>query len=238
MHEISLWTTLMIGLVLGLKHALDVDHVVAVSTLVARERSLWRSAFIGAVWGVGHTATLLAMGLLIIVLGLKISDGVAQILETGVAAMLIFLGARTLWQWKAGQGHICAHDHGSGAHAHFHLHGEHLCAQDAAQDASSGRQSFLVGAVHGLSGSAELMLLVLATIRQPIWALVYIGVFGLGMIAAMFAMTTLFSGFLSLSGRANGVGWAAIDGGLRGLTGAASLGFGLYLAANMAREII
>ena len=236
MQEVSLWTTLGIGLALGLKHALDVDHVVAVSTLVARERSLWRSTLVGAIWGAGHTATLLAMGLLIIVLGLKISDGVAQTLQAGVALMLIFLGARTLWAWKSGRGHICAHAHSeeSGAHVHFHRYGEHACAQDA----SSGRQSFLVGAVHGLSGSAELMLLVLATIRQPLWALVYIGVFGLGMIAAMFAMTTLFSGFLSLSGRARGASWAAIDRTLRGLCGAASLGFGLYLAASMARELI
>lgn len=241
MHEVSLWTTLGIGLALGLKHALDVDHVVAVSTLVARERSLWRSTLVGAIWGAGHTATLLLMGLLIIVLGLKISDGAARMLQAGVALMLIFLGARTLWAWKSGRGHVCAHDHGGGEHVHFHRRGEHLCAEDSQnspaprQDATSGRQSFLVGAVHGLSGSAELMLLVLATIRHPLWALIYIGVFGLGMIAAMFAMTTIFSGFLSLSSRAKGTSWAAIDGGMRGLCGAASLGFGLYLASNLAR---
>lgn len=242
----SLWPTLLIGLALGLKHALDVDHVVAVSTLVARERNVWRSTLIGAVWGAGHTATLLAMGLLIIVLGLRISDGVARVLESGVALMLIFLGARTLWQWKTGRGHVCAHDHGSGSggHVHFHVHGEHACALDEAgaapklsAKATSGRQSFLVGAVHGLSGSAELMLLVLATIREPLWALLYIGVFGLGMMAAMLAMTTLFSGFLSLSNRFQNTSWNAIDRGLRGLTGVASLGFGIHLAIQIAHEI-
>lgn len=227
----SLLATLVIGFVLGLRHALDTDHVVAVSTLVARERSVWKSTLVGAIWGLGHTATLLVMGILIIVLGLEISANVAHWLEISVAAMLIFLGARTLWQWK--QGHT---------RTHFHPKSGHFCTdethapqqRDGARSDGAHRQSFLVGMVHGLSGSAELMLLVLATIRHPLWALTYVAIFGLGMICAMFALTTLFSFALGLTNKFRRGGWNQIDGGLRALTGAASLGFGSYLLWNSA----
>jgi len=88
--------------------------------------------------------------------------------------------------------------------------------------------------VHGLSGSAELMLLVLATIRQPAWALTYVVIFGFGMMFAMFALTALFSFAPGVSSRLARGGWNRIDGSLRGLTGIASLGFGCYLLWNIA----
>lgn len=226
----SLLATLGLGFVLGLRHALDADHVVAVSTLVARERSVWRSTRIGAIWGLGHTFTLFVMGILIIVLGLQISEFWAEKLELAVAAMLIFLGARTLWQWKRGEGHFCTHQHDGHAHTHFHRFGEHECAQETApQRDSSPKQSFLVGTVHGLSGSAELMLLVLTTIRQPTWALAYIVIFGLGMMCAMFVLTTLFAAALEWTSRIEGAHWNRINVGVRVLTGVISLGFGAHL---------
>ena len=106
-----MWTTLGISFILGLKHALDTDHVVAVSTLVTRENSFWRSSIVGAVWGLGHTLTLLIMVLIVIVivLGWKIPNHVVQWLEMGVALMLIFLGARALWEWRRGDAHLCAY---------------------------------------------------------------------------------------------------------------------------------
>lgn len=229
---VSLSATLLVGFALGLRHALDTDHVVAVSTLVAREKSVWKSSRIGAAWGLGHTATLFLMGAAILALGLRIPPSVAPLLETAVAFMLIFLGVRTLWQWKRGEGHFCTHEHGQGySHTHFHTQGEHECEVKTIPLKSAGtvKQPFLVGAVHGLSGSAELMLLVLATIRHPLWALVYIAVFGLGMMVAMFFMTTLFSLALGFAARFKGAGWSRIDSGMRALTGAASLGFGAYL---------
>lgn len=229
---VSLAATLAVGFALGLRHALDTDHVVAVSTLVAREKSVWKSTRIGAAWGLGHTATLFLMGALILVLGLRIPSSVGPLLETAVAWMLIFLGARTLWQWRRGEGHFCTHKHEKGhSHTHFHKKGEHECADETApvKRASAGRGSFWVGAVHGLSGSAELMLLVLATIRHPLWALVYITVFGLGMMVAMFFMTALFSFALGFASRFKGAKWSRIDFGLRAFTGVVSLGFGAYL---------
>lgn len=226
----TLLATLGIGFTLGLRHALDTDHLVAVSTLVARERSFWRSTRIGAVWGLGHTATLFVMGLLILALGLRLPERAGVWIETAVAAMLIFLGARTLWLWKRGEGHFCAHGHEGHAHAHFHEHGRHPCADENAPKPAegAGKQSFWVGVVHGLSGSAELMLLVLSTIRHPVWALVYIAVFGLGMMVAMFALTAILARLLGFTARFQN-GWTRVDLGLRALTGVASLGFGAFL---------
>lgn len=250
MENVSLWTTLGVGFVLGLKHALDTDHVVAVSTLVAREGGFWRSSIVGALWGLGHTLTLLIMGLVVIVLGWKIPDSTAQWLEMGVALMLMILGARALWEWRRGDAHLCVHSHDEGEsahdHAHFHRHGEHACAHDkeltsSTQTSGNGdnskpvarrnrkMQSFLVGTVHGLSGSAALMLLVLSTIRHPLWGLTYIAVFGSGMMISMFAMSAVFSFALSLTARWSKSGWGALDRTLRVATGAASLSFGLYL---------
>lgn len=240
----SLFATLLLGFILGLRHALDIDHIVAVSTLVAREKNFWRSTRIGAIWGLGHTATLLVMGLLIIVLGLHISEGLAFWLQMAVAAMLIFLGAKTLWDIKTGRGHFCTHHHQDGAtHTHFHRHGEHACAkslshhkpneadnkQQTQRPTAANLQSFWVGMIHGLSGSAELMLLILATIRYPAWALAYIASFGAGMIVAMFAITSVLSCVFGWAGRQNQVLWMRIDRGLRALTGTTSLSFGCYL---------
>lgn len=233
----TLLATLLIGFTLGLRHALDTDHMVAVSTLVARERSIWKSTKIGAVWGLGHTATLLVMGVLIIVLGLKIPESLVPYLEVAVAAMLIFLGARTFWQLMRGQGHFCTHNHGeTHVHTHFHQFGAHECADEPNVIKRDGahRQSFLVGMVHGLSGSAELMLLVLATIRQPVWALTYIAMFGMGMMVAMFLITTAFALALDFTSRSKVASWKQIDLGLRALTGAASCGFGAYLLWGIA----
>lgn len=246
----SLLATLGVGFGLGLKHALDTDHLVAVSTLVARERNFWRATRIGAVWGLGHTATLFAMGLLIVILGLQIPESIQPYLKSAVAAMLIFLGARTLRDLLKGDGHVCLHEHEGHTHAHFHRHGEHECAQkDAAQNNDNRdlqktphhgahRQSFLVGLVHGLSGSAELMLLVLTTIRHPMWGLAYIAIFGIGMMVGMFALTTLFSCALRWSHHLAERGLPSFDRVMRGATGLASLGFGLHLAFGIARELV
>lgn len=226
MIPVSLLATLAVGFALGLRHALDPDHIVAVSTLVAQERGFWRSSRIGAVWGLGHTVTLLVMGLLIVGLGLRVSPNMEHWLEFAVAAMLIFLGGRTLWQWLNQRrtkplphtGHVHWDGHSGDTLTVSHPHGE-----------GSARQSFLIGIVHGLSGSAELMLLVLATIRQPVWALVYVGIFGLGMMLAMFALTALFSMVFNWTRqKPNGL-WHQFHGALCVLTGVASAGLGLRL---------
>lgn len=154
-------TAIILGALLGLRHATDADHVVAVTAIVARERSLARAAGIGALWGIGHTLTLLVVGGTIVAFRLVIPPRIGLGLEFSVALMLITLGFTT------------------------------LRARDDAPRATI--RPFLVGLVHGLAGSAAVVLLVLATIRGTVASLVYLFVFGLGTILGMMVVTMLLA---------------------------------------------
>ncbi len=190
------WLTLSylgIGFAFGVKHALDADHLAAVSTIVTRERTIVRSALIGGLWGVGHTISLLAAGILVIVLHVQIAPTLSRWLETGVAVMLIVLGANALRRLAIG-GEIAmdAHPHGSHVHVHPHIH-------DAEGPAHSHHRiglpvrPLLVGMVHGMAGSAALMLLVLATIPSTLGQLAYVATFGVGSIGGMLIMSALLA---------------------------------------------
>src|SRR5262249_27181979 len=164
----GLLPVLGLGLLLGLKHATDPDHIVAVTTFVTEERSLLRSCWIGAFWGVGHTLSLAVAGVVVIFLRINISEWLAARLELLVAAMLVVLGSRALLQAIRGKSQMHSHQH-------------------------SGLKPLLVGLVHGAAGSAALMLLVLSTIRSPFEAFIYILVFGLGSILGMLAISFLLA---------------------------------------------
>jgi high-affinity nickel-transport protein len=158
------FTAILLGALLGLRHATDADHVVAVTAIVARERSLKRAAWVGALWGIGHTLTLVLVGGAIVAFRLVIPPRVGLGLEFGVALMLILLGFNNLRQ----------HTHGTSQ--------------------ETGRvRPLMVGLVHGLAGSAAVALLVLATIRGTLEALAYLFVFGLGTIAGMVAVTVILA---------------------------------------------
>ena len=150
-----------IAFLMGLRHAMDADHVVAVATIVARRRSIWYAGSIGALWGLGHTLTILVAGAAIILAGLVVPARVGLWLEFAVALMLVGLGLRNVF---------------GGA---------------PRRDASSrpAVKPLLVGVVHGLAGSAGAALLVLAIIPEPWWAVASLGLFGAGTIAGMTVMT-------------------------------------------------
>ena len=156
-------TAIALGALLGLRHATDADHVVAVTAIVARERKLSRAAWVGALWGIGHTFTLLVVGGAIVAFRLVIPPRVGLGLEFGVAMMLILLGFAN------------------------------LRAKDGAPSDRPAVRPFLVGLVHGLAGSAAVALLVLATIRTTVSALAYLLVFGLGTVLGMVVVTVLFA---------------------------------------------
>lgn len=216
-----------LGFVLGLRHALDVDHLAAVSTLVSQRGGLWRSSLIGAVWGLGHTAALLAAGVAVIALHAEIPPSVAQVLELGVAAMLVGLGLNLLWTlWWGGTLHLHAHDHGGRHHVHPHRHAAGETPSDAQHHAVRVRRPFLVGLVHGLAGSAALMLAVLASIPSPTVALAYILVFGAGSVGGMMVMSTLLGLPLALASER----FARAELALRAVAGLGSVGIGLLLA--------
>jgi hypothetical protein len=222
---------LALGFALGLRHALDVDHLAAVSTIVTARRSLWRSALVGVVWGLGHTSALLAVAIGVIALHAEIPPLVAQLLELGVAAMLLVLGAQLLRTVVRGEAlHLHVHTHAGRPHAHPHVH---RGALDDHEHGPSHRRPFLVGLVHGLAGSAALMLAVAATIPDPLLALGYVGVFGAGSIGAM-AVT---SALIAIPSLAASTRLTRADRWIRGGAALASLGVGMQLAWEIGREV-
>lgn len=223
--SLAMWTSpttvLGLGFLLGLRHALDVDHLAAVSTIVSQRRNLWRSSLVGVVWGIGHTTSLLAVALVVIGLHMEIPALVSQLLELGVAVMLVGLGVRLLHAVVRGDAlHAHAHDHTGLAHAHPHLHPAGVTHHD---HTPGHRQPFVVGLVHGLAGSSALMLAVAAAIPDPTVAVVYVVVFGLGSIGGMAVTSTLFAiPSLVASKRYRGAdrwvrGWAAVTSVVVGL---------------------
>ena len=211
---------LFLGFFLGMRHATDADHVIAIATIVSRERSLAGSALIGAAWGVGHTITVMAVGAAIIVFGVVIPPQLGLSMEFAVGIMLVLLGVFTLTGMgrsvSASHGvagvpaldlHDHPHAHGDYVHRHQHGHGPgaHGHADEhtplARLDCIGLRRiafyawlrPFAVGLVHGLAGSAAVALMVLSIIREPVAALGYLLLFGLGTIVGMMLITLILS---------------------------------------------
>ena len=184
MLDTEFLTILGLGLVLGLRHALDTDHLAAVSTILTQRPSLGASGMVGFSWGLGHTVVLLVAGAVVLVLRVSIPEPVAIAAEFGVGMMLVFLGGRLAIRLIRERWHIHAHDH-DGAQ-HMHLHGHALV-----EDHGHGRwwrdsiRPFCIGMAHGLAGSAALLLLVLSSAQSVSEGLTYIAVFGLGSIIGM-----------------------------------------------------
>jgi high-affinity nickel-transport protein len=207
----------LLGFVLGVQHATDPDHLVAVATIVTRERRFAAGALVGVLWGVGHALTLGAAGAVIIAFGLTPAAGMATGLELLVAAMLVLLGVLRLRDAARGletvsPEHLRAdHEHGGAevVHSHSHLHGAdahrhpHLHPSRRLlvgwRDGRLPTRALFVGAIHGMAGSAAVSLLVLATLRSVWGAVLYLGIFGLGTILGMTALTAVMAFPVSLA---------------------------------------
>ena len=154
-----------LGFLLGMRHAADPDHIVAVTTLVARNRGVRSAALVGLTWGAGHTFTVFAVGSPIILLGLAIPAGVSLSLELLVCAMLVGLGVANVLDARAQR-------------------------RNGAKAETAGLQRpLLVGLVHGLAGSAAVALLVLTTIQSRAWSVLYLLVYGVGTMIGMMLIT-------------------------------------------------
>ncbi len=226
----SLVTALGLGLLLGLRHALDADHVAAVSTLVSRERGLVRSCLLGAFWGAGHTLALLGAGIAVIAFKLTITPGVEEALERTVGLVLVLLGGHVLLRALGGlRVHGHEHTHDGVAHRHAHLH---VGSSDAAHVhlIQLGGRPFVVGLLHGLAGSAALTLLVLGTIPSPIGALAYIVVFGVGSTAGML----LLSGLVGLPVALAAHGAHRLQTAIQVVAGIGSAALGVWMLAGPA----
>lgn len=190
----------VLGFLLGVRHAVDPDHVVAVSTIATRATSFRRAAGVGALWGVGHTLTILTVGGAIILLRLTISPRVGLAMELSVALMLILLGFQNL-----------------------------ASARQANAPAPSVARPFVVGMVHGMAGSAAVVLLVLSTVRDTWWALAYLTLFGLGTVLGMVIVTATIAlpASLALARVKNARRWLTLASGV------ASVTLGVLLASEL-----
>ena len=235
--SVGTFALLALGLLFGLKHATEVDHVVAVSTIVSEHRSVLRSALVGGLWGVGHTAALIVVGILVLVFRVAIPQRVANWLEFGVALMIIALGVLAITRVlrKRADIHLHRHSHDGESHVHVHFHDhatEHANLASAAAPPHShaialiGFKPLLVGAMHGLAGSAALTLLVLTQIQSISLGLFYLALFGLGSTAGMLLMSGLIGLPFALSGRR----LTSINYGLQTVAGTVSIAFGLWYA--------
>jgi hypothetical protein len=251
----ELLAVISLGFFLGMRHATDPDHVIAVTTIVARHRTLTGAVAIGAAWGFGHTITILIVGGGIILFGWVIPARVGLSMEFSVGLMLILLGVmnlrgvltyvrRTIIPGHRHPDHVHTHAHSHGDYVHTHIHGHdpeiHPHSPDRTPIAWIDRhladlqlyrlaRPLVVGVVHGLAGSAAVALLVLATIGIPRWAIFYLLVFGLGTIVGMMLMT----GLIALPFVSNHTRVARIQGWFRWASGIISLAFGLYLVLQI-----
>ena len=247
----GVFAVLALGFMLGVRHATDPDHVVAVTTIVAGQRSVRRAAAVGAVWGVGHTLTIFLVGSAIILFEWVIPPRLGLGMEMAVAVMLVVLGVLNLTgtlRWIRRQRlpakthtHVHSHAHSHGDYVHTHPHGHapdsHPHADEATPLARMDRalgaaapyrlvRPLVVGIVHGLAGSAAVALLILAAIQTPIWSIAYLLIFGVGTIAGMMLITAAISLPFALTG-----GQAArLENSLRVASGLISLAFGLVVA--------
>jgi hypothetical protein len=199
-------SVLLLGLLLGVRHATDADHVVAVTTIVARERRLWAASLVGALWGLGHTATVFVVGGTIALLELAVPPRLGLAMELAVAAMLVALGIATLVRPRA--------------HPH---------ADDRASTRRGLWRALLVGTVHGLAGSAAIALLVMTTIRGTRGMLLYLAVFGAGTVVGMVVLTTAIALPFSLTARRH----ERAHVWLTRATGLASVALGAALAFDL-----
>ncbi len=251
---VSLLTVIGVGFLLGMRHATDPDHVIAVTTIVSRQQSIRRAGLIGILWGIGHTLTILFVGAAIILFNLAIPPRVGLTMEFAVGLMLIFLGILNLTgvtQWitnrftpahtHAGAVHAHPHKHGVDAHAHIHGHNPevHMHFEQKPEGnlqkalARIGLYQLLrplvVGLVHGLAGSAAVALLVLATIRDPRWAIIYLLIFGVGTIAGMMLITMIIAAPFAYTGKR----FINFNRGLTVASGLISVAFGLFITVHI-----
>ena len=224
----SIAVALGVGFLQGLRHALDADHLVAVSTIVSEHKSLLRSSLVGTFWGLGHTAALAVVSVLIIMLRPTIPESALPYLEAPVAVMLVVLGASAIWRARRDGGwkiHTHTHHHDQSQHRHLHIH-NHSDHEHRHQLIRLGRRPFLVGVVHGLAGSAVITLAVVAAIPSVALGLTWLLVFGVGTVGGMWVMSAAISLPFILTARR----FSAINGAIRLLAGLFSIALGLIVA--------
>lgn len=228
-------TLLLLGFLIGMRHALEADHVAAVASLATRAGSVAETVRQGAAWGLGHTLTLFLFGSAVLLLDLAMPETLAHWLEFAVGVMLVGLGIDVLWRLWRKRVHFHVHRHPDGT-THFHAHshagdpaphdpGHH----DHEHPRSLPLRALLVGLMHGMAGSAALILLTLQTVDSPLTGLVYMALFGIGSIAGMAALSVFIA--IPLRRSAERLTWA--HHGLQAAIGVGTMALGLHIVADL-----
>jgi ABC-type nickel/cobalt efflux system permease component RcnA len=205
----SLLSILLLGFLLGIKHAIEPDHVIAVSTIASESKSLKRSVFAGVYWGIGHTATLFIVGMFLIAAKNTITDTVALSLEFTVGIMLVSLGLNSILKFMKNPSHHTHDIPNQVKKNHTHV------------------KSFFIGLVHGLAGSAAMVLLTMSTVSTVWEGALYILIFGCGTVLGMLSFSTVIGvPFILTSGK-------KINRNLNNLAGIISILFGFYYMYNL-----
>jgi ABC-type nickel/cobalt efflux system permease component RcnA len=225
----ALLGSLGFGLVIGLRHAFEADHIAAVGSMISERGGARRALRTGVLWGAGHSISILVAGILVLGLRVAISESMSRLLEGGVAVMIVFLGGAAISRALRDRAdiHRHTHTHGGRTHTHLHVHGpevEHL-PSDPGHARPAGIKPLLVGVMHGLAGSAALTLVVLTQTRSVILGLAYFTAFGIGSIGGM----ALMSAAISLPFRAT-VSRPALNLSIRVAAGGLGVAFGLFYA--------
>ncbi|MDQ6988568.1 MAG: urease accessory protein [Mariprofundaceae bacterium] len=189
-------SVLLLGFLLGMRHAVEADHVAAVASMSTQTNSLKEAMKLGATWGLGHTLTLFLFGSIVIFSTSVIPDTLALSLEFVVGIMLVFLGMDVIRRMRKERIHFHLHKHHDGiTHFHAHAHpdeGAHTAsAHNHAHKKGFHMRSLFVGMMHGMAGSAALIILTLQTVETPLMGLVYIALFGFGSVVGMAALATM-----------------------------------------------
>lgn len=235
-------SAVFIGMLIGLRHSTDGDHVVAVSTMARDYRSIFKGLWVGVSWGLGHSTPLLILGILVLFIKQSVLEAFASIsgiFEFGVAIMLVLLGLQVFWKLYRGDFHVHGHNHDGGTHKHLHGSHEHTEGTIAEHEGTKHGffpelipffrlKSYVIGVVHGLAGSAAALLIFLPATPDFLSGITFLLCFAVGTMISMALMTIALSIPFALSSRSNTVGNMIIS-----LAGLLSILLGIALGSDL-----
>ena len=230
----TLPAVLAIGLLLGLRHAFEPDHLAAVSTLATRQGSVLAACQLGLAWALGHTASVGAVALAIIVADVRFPASLWPFADAAVGLLLIGLGGSVIFRYARGRWHLHTHSHGPGEGTHLHLH-SHAAGKSHAHGhpGADARRSLGFGLLHGLAGSAAILVLLVAAAPTRGAQVAYFSAFGVGTMLGMLAVSAALAMVIRLASR-RGERWARV---LHLTAATASLVVGVLLAARTMGEL-
>jgi sulfite exporter TauE/SafE len=223
-----------IGLVLGFRHAFEPDHLAAVSTLATRQGSVLAACRLGLAWALGHTASVGAVVFAIIVAGVRFPASLRPVADVVVGLLLVGLGGSIIYRYARGRWHLHAHSHGFEGETHLHLHSHSLGHSHAhGHPGADARRSLGFGLLHGLAGSAAILVLLVASAPTRGAQVAYFSAFGAGTLLGMLAVSATLAAVIRVASR-RGERWARV---LHLTAAAASLVVGVLLAAKTVGEL-